>query len=83
MENHLLHIYSSRPLVAPHRQRTNLSVLESTRLLVSSPYLRSLALLVVCYGLSLNIVDTATVGLDGRQTLETLNPPRGGGWALA
>eukprot|EP00667_Euglena_gracilis_P006465 EG_transcript_6522 len=40
------------------KQRTNLSVLESTRLLVSSPYLRSLALLVVCYGLSLNIVDT-------------------------
>lgn len=39
------------------KQKTKMTIAESAKYLASSPYIRNLALLVICYGMSINIVE--------------------------
>jgi AAA family ATP:ADP antiporter len=44
---------------APKKKKTKMSMKESAKFLVSSPYIRDLALLVISYGMCINIVEVS------------------------
>jgi AAA family ATP:ADP antiporter len=43
----------------PRKKRAKMSMKESAKFLVSSPYIRDLALLVISYGMCINIVEVS------------------------
>ena len=45
------------------KQKTKLSMKESAQFLLNSTYIRDLALLVICYGMSINIVEVCRISI--------------------